>query len=109
VRFGAIGFWDDYVKIAKENEASALPLAASSGLQIALSLALGLLLYFMAYEGMFSTRLVFPFFMAFAPMLGLLFRFSSSWSSPVRRTRSSLTDGLDGLAIGSFLIASRRS
>jgi phospho-N-acetylmuramoyl-pentapeptide-transferase len=103
--FGAIGFWDDYMKVAKKRN---LGLTARSklGLQIVLSLAIGVLLYVMAYEGLFSTQLVFPFVKSFAPMLGRLFPFFVVLVLTGASNAVNLTDGLDGLAVGSFLIAS---
>ena len=70
--FGAIGFGDDYLKIARKRSLG-LTARRKFGLQIALSLAIGALLYFMSYQGTFSTQLVFPFVKSFAPMLGVLF------------------------------------
>ncbi|HZN54329.1 MAG TPA: phospho-N-acetylmuramoyl-pentapeptide-transferase [Candidatus Polarisedimenticolaceae bacterium] len=103
--FGGIGFWDDYLKIAKKHN---LGLTARSklSLQIAVGLAIGFLLYWMSYQGLFSTRLVFPFVKAFAPMLGLMFPLFVVLVLTGSSNAVNLTDGLDGLAIGSFLVAS---
>jgi len=60
----------------------------------------------MSYEGMFSTRLVFPFVKSFAPLLGILFPVLVILVLTGASNAVNLTDGLDGLAIGSFLIAS---
>ena len=60
----------------------------------------------MAYEGMFSTRLVFPFVKSFAPVLGVFFPLFVVLVLTGASNAVNLTDGLDGLAIGSFLIAS---
>jgi phospho-N-acetylmuramoyl-pentapeptide-transferase len=103
--FGAIGFWDDYVKIAKKRNLG-LTAKGKFTLQILLSLAIGALLYVMSYEGLFSTRLVFPFVKAFAPTLGVLFPLFVALVLTGAANAVNLTDGLDGLAIGSFLIAS---
>jgi phospho-N-acetylmuramoyl-pentapeptide-transferase len=103
--FGAIGFWDDYVKVARKRSLG-LTTRGKFALQITLSLAIGLLLYFMSYQGLFSTRLVFPFFKSFAPILGLLFPVFVILVLTGASNAVNLTDGLDGLAIGSFLIAS---
>ena len=103
--FGAIGFWDDYLKIARK-QSLGLSAHRKLVLQIVLSLAIGSLLYVMSYQGTFSTLLVFPFLKTIAPMLGVLFPL---WAVLVLTGASNavnLTDGLDGLAIGSFLIAS---
>jgi phospho-N-acetylmuramoyl-pentapeptide-transferase len=103
--FGAIGFLDDYMKVAKK-QSLGLTARGKLGLQIVLSLAIGTFLYFMAYEGMFSTRLVFPFVKSFAPVLGVLFPLFAVLVLTGASNAVNLTDGLDGLAIGSFLIAS---
>lgn len=105
VAFGAIGFWDDYVKIAKKRSLG-LTTRQKFGLQIILSLAIGTLLYLMSYQGSFSTRLVFPFVKTIAPMLGIFFPLFVALVLVGASNAVNLTDGLDGLAIGSFLIAS---
>jgi phospho-N-acetylmuramoyl-pentapeptide-transferase len=103
--FGAIGFWDDYMKVAKKRNLG-LTARGKFGLQIGLGLAIGLFLYWMSYEGMFSTKLVFPFVKSFSPMLGLFFPLFVVLVLTGSSNAVNLTDGLDGLAIGSFLIAS---
>ena len=102
--FGAIGFSDDYLKIARGRN---LGLTARSKfvLQVLVALALGLLLYGMAARDEFSTTIAFPFFKTFVYDLG--------WSYPLlvvlvltgAANAVNLTDGLDGLAIGSVLVA----
>jgi phospho-N-acetylmuramoyl-pentapeptide-transferase len=101
--FGAIGFADDYLKVARRRN---LGLRARSkfALQALVALGLGLYLYFLAQQGHFDTTLSFPFFKTFNPDLG--------WSYPLlvllvvtgSANAVNLTDGLDGLAIGSLLI-----
>jgi phospho-N-acetylmuramoyl-pentapeptide-transferase len=105
VAFGAIGFWDDYVKVAKKRN---LGLTARNkfGLQIALSLAIGGLLYVMSHEGLFNTRLAFPFVKTFAPQLGIAYPLFVVLVLTGASNAVNLTDGLDGLAVGSTLVAS---
>jgi phospho-N-acetylmuramoyl-pentapeptide-transferase len=103
--FGAIGFWDDYMKVAKKRNLG-LTARRKFSLQIAVGLALGFLLYWMAHEGLFSTRLVFPFFKSFSPMLGAAFPLFVVLVLTGSSNAVNLTDGLDGLAIGSTLVAS---
>ncbi len=103
--FGAIGFWDDYLKIAKKRSLG-LSARGKLGFQVLLSLAIGALLYVMSYQGLFSTRLVFPFVKSFAPLLGVFFPVFVVLVLTGASNAVNLTDGLDGLAIGSFLIAS---
>jgi phospho-N-acetylmuramoyl-pentapeptide-transferase len=104
VAFGAIGFWDDYVKVAKKRNLG-LTARGKFALQIGLSLAIGALLYWMSYQGLFNTRLVFPFVKTFAPQLGLVFPLFVILVLTGAANAVNLTDGLDGLAIGSTLIA----
>ena len=102
--FGAIGFIDDYLKVARKQN---LGLSARSkfGLQIFVSLALGGLLMWMARIGEFSTTLELPFFKALHPDLAWLFPILVVLVLAGSANAVNLTDGLDGLAIGSLLIA----
>ena len=102
--FGAIGFYDDYVKVAKKRNLG-LTARAKFSLQIALGLVIGFLLCWMSYQGLFSTKLVFPFVKTFAPMLGAAFPLFVVLVLTGASNAVNLTDGLDGLAIGSFLVA----
>ena len=105
VLFGAIGFIDDYLKVARRRS---LGLGAWNKLllQAGVALALGVTLYWLASNGQFSTTVAFPFIKTFTPDLG--------WAYPLfvvlvlagASNAVNLTDGLDGLAIGSVLIAS---
>ena len=103
--FGAIGFLDDYRKVAARRNLG-LTARGKFALQIAVGTAIGIYLVGVLGPEGFSTRLTFPFFKAFAPELGW-------WYAPFvvlvltgAANAVNLTDGLDGLAIGSFLIAS---
>jgi len=103
--FGLIGFADDYMKVARKRS---LGLTARQKLaaQIAVAVAIGIATVILAEKEVFSTKLSFPFFKTINPDLGwfyvglvLLVLVGSS-------NAVNLTDGLDGLAIGSVLIAS---
>ena len=104
VAFGAIGFADDYLKVARKQNLG-LTARAKFACQIAVGLVLGVLLMWLATRGQFDTTLTVPFFKSFRPDLG--------WGYPLFVTlvlvgssnAVNLTDGLDGLAIGSSLIA----
>jgi len=104
VLFGAIGFVDDYLKVARKHN-QGLRAGSKLILQVMVSLGIGGYLLWLSSQGDFSTTLAFPFFKTFNPDLG--------WAYPLLvvlvLTGSSnavnLTDGLDGLAIGSLLIA----
>ena len=104
VAFGAIGFYDDYMKVAKKRNLG-LSARGKFGLQILLSLSIGALLFYLAYRGDFNTKLVFPFFKGLEPQLGVLFPLFVVLVLTGASNAVNLTDGLDGLAIGSTLVA----
>ncbi|MFL6426893.1 MAG: phospho-N-acetylmuramoyl-pentapeptide-transferase [Acidobacteriaceae bacterium] len=117
--FAAIGFADDYIKVAHKRN---LGLTARSklGLQFLVSASIGAALVYLETQGNYSTRLVVPFlkrfrpdlvitslqhvphlyYLSFLPFLVftmLVITFSSN--------AVNLTDGLDGLAIGCTIVA----
>ena len=101
--FGAIGFWDDYLKVVKK-QSTGLRAAEKFGLQIAASLAIGIFLYFFsgdpnaAYLSVpFIKRLVIDLGWFYIPFTALVVVGSSN--------AVNLTDGLDGLAAGLVGIA----
>jgi phospho-N-acetylmuramoyl-pentapeptide-transferase len=104
--FGAIGFADDYAKVAQKRS---LGLTARRKLQaqIVVGLLLGLALYLWAQAEptQYSTRLVFPFFKNFTPDLSAFFILFAMAVVVCASNAVNVTDGLDGLAIGSTLIA----
>ena len=104
--FGAIGFWDDYLKV-KRHRSLGLKGRNKILLQFALAAIIGLVLIYVGKTDGFSLNLSFPFFKKWIPYLGW---FYLPWiifilvgaSNPVN-----LADGLDGLAIGlTFISAS---
>ncbi len=119
VAFGAIGFWDDYLKLRRKHN---LGLRARSKLtlQVLVAVLLAAALGVLSERGLYSTRLTFPFFknlhpdflihaflhhgwvypLAFLPFVGLVILVVVGSSNAVN-----LTDGLDGLAIGCVIIA----
>jgi len=97
VGFGAIGAWDDWHKIKYDTGISA---KAKFGLQLLVSFIVSLLLI---YGTTFQTTLIFPFFKHLQPNIGL---FYVPWVMFILVGCSNgvnLTDGLDGLAIGSLM------
>jgi phospho-N-acetylmuramoyl-pentapeptide-transferase len=103
--FGVIGFADDYLKITRKRS---LGLTARQKLvaQWTVALGIGLVLLWLARDGRYSTLLSIPFFKKWTPDLGVFF---VPWAMLVvvgAANAVNLTDGLDGLAIGSSLIAS---
>lgn len=104
ILFGAIGFIDDYTKLARKRS---LGLTAKRKflLQILVAVFLGLFLLWLSSEGAFSTRLSLPFFKTVAPELGWVYVAFVALVLVGSSNAVNLTDGLDGLAIGSTLIA----
>ena len=117
--YAAIGFADDYSKVAHRRNLG-LTARAKMGLQLATGIVIASMLIAMQTYGMYSTKLIVPFFkqyhpdlvvqawehfphawpLAFLPFMvfvTLLITFSSN--------AVNLTDGLDGLAIGCTVIA----
>jgi len=117
--FAAIGFTDDYTKVTHRRNLG-LTSRAKFGLQIATGIVVASMLIAMQTYGMYSTRLIVPFFKQFHPdlVVGALERHPHLW--PVAflpflafvalviagsSNAVNLTDGLDGLAIGCTVIA----
>jgi phospho-N-acetylmuramoyl-pentapeptide-transferase len=75
--------------------------------QFAIGFAVGLSVYFLAQvePKEYSTRVVFPFFKQAVPDLGVLYVVFAVLLLTLSSNAVNLTDGLDGLAIGTTLIA----
>jgi phospho-N-acetylmuramoyl-pentapeptide-transferase len=117
--FAAIGFADDYIKVAHKRNLG-LTGRAKMGLQILVSAGIGVALVYLEMQGNYSTRLVVPFLKRFRPDLVitslqhvphmyylsflpfLLFTILVIVGSS---NAVNLTDGLDGLAIGCTIVA----
>ena len=104
VLFGAIGFLDDWLKVVQRQNLG-LRARGKFGLQVGVALVLGVLLVWLAHDGAFSTTLTVPFFKNFRPDLGWLFPVFVVLVLTGSSNAVNLTDGLDGLAIGSLLVA----
>ena len=104
--FGAIGFADDYIKVVKKRNLG-LTARRKLLLQFAVGLAVGLAVYYLAQgePKEYSTRVVFPFFKQAVPDLGVLYVVFAVLLLTLSSNAVNLTDGLDGLAIGTTLIA----
>jgi len=117
--FAAIGFTDDYTKVTRRRNLG-LTSRAKLGLQIAASIVIASMLIAMQTYGMYSTKLIVPFFKQFHPDLVVqsLERFPHIWFLAFlpfiafvafvivgASNAVNLTDGLDGLAIGCTVIA----
>jgi phospho-N-acetylmuramoyl-pentapeptide-transferase len=119
VAFAAIGFVDDYAKVAKKQNLG-LTSAKKFSLQVLVSFVVGIGLLGLATHAEYSTQLLFPFLKRLHPDLVVhsLLRVPHLWPlaflpfllfvSVVIAGASNavnLTDGLDGLAIGCTVIA----
>ena len=106
VAYGAVGFADDYIKVVKKRN---LGLTARRKLfwQGAIGLAVGIAIYALAQAEPkeYSTRIVFPFFKQVVPDFGILYVVFAVLLLTLSSNAVNLTDGLDGLAIGTTLIA----
>jgi phospho-N-acetylmuramoyl-pentapeptide-transferase len=100
--YGGIGFMDDYLmQIKKRNKG--LSVRNKFLLQTILAIVTGVLIY--SYAG-FSTRLTIPFFKNISPELGKGYILFAALVIIGTSNAVNITDGLDGLAIGPFIIAS---
>lgn len=97
IGFGAIGCWDDWGKIRYRRGISARAKFISQW-GVASAIALGLV-----YLNGTDTTLVFPFFKDFQPNISLLFIPWAMFVMVALSNAVNLTDGLDGLAIGSLI------
>ena len=112
--FAAIGFCDDYIKVAHRRNLG-LTGKAKIGFQIAASVLIAVALIVMQTRGLYSTKLLVPFFKQFRPDLVIerLERYPHLWPLAFlpfiafvvlvivgSSDAVNLTDGLDGLAIG---------
>jgi len=122
IAFAAIGFIDDYAKVAKRRN---LGLTGKKKLilQFSVSFAVGVTLLVLSTHSAYSTQLIIPFLkrfrpdlvfhslqhsgtfwpLAFLPFLAFIALVITGSSNAVN-----LTDGLDGLAIGCTVIAAVR-
>lgn len=95
--FGFLGFWDDWTKIRKDR-------GISSGVKFKVQLLIAtLVVCSLVFFTSFSTELVFPFFKNCTPNIGLFFIPWAIFVIVACSNAVNLTDGLDGLAIGSLL------
>src|SRR5262252_5287053 len=101
--FGAVGFYDDYLKVTKQTHAG-----FSSKLRFGIELLIALAAcYFLVSLGRepFASSLTFPFFKDLVLPLGWFFVGFGAFIIVGAGNAVNLTDGLDGLAIGPVMIA----
>ncbi len=118
VGFAAIGFVDDYSKVARKRNLG-ITFRSKMALQCAMTLLIGCLLVLMSTRGAYSTAVSLPFFKSIQPDLVISSLTGSPWTLPVAyalffvflffvlvgsSNAVNLTDGLDGLAIGLTII-----
>ena len=103
--FGAVGFWDDFLKVTKKN-----PKGVPGKVKIVISIVVGALAtYLIAQASPASLRymLALPFLKDVLLPLGLLGFLAFGTLVMVGASNAvNLTDGLDGLAIGPVIMAS---
>jgi len=119
ISFGAIGFWDDYLKIKRKRNLG-LTAKQKFTLEIMAALLVGVLLLGMNAKGVYSTAMNVPFNKNFNPDLLIHAWLHNPWTYPLAfvffyafvaavlvgcSNAVNLTDGLDGLAIGLMVIA----
>jgi len=118
--FGAIGFIDDYAKVAKKRNLG-LTGRQKFGLQVLCAMVIGFFLLLLHATQAYSTAVNVPFYKQFKPDLLIESWTKSAWTYPLAfipfyifivfvmvgsSNAVNLTDGLDGLAIGLMIIAS---
>ncbi len=101
ISFGAIGYYDDYLKIRTDGDGG-LKARYKFGLQLLITFIASIILM----QTDIGTVLYFPFFKALKVEMGLLFIPFCMLVITGASNAVNLTDGLDGLAIGPVLIAS---
>jgi phospho-N-acetylmuramoyl-pentapeptide-transferase len=102
--FGAIGFADDYLKITRRSHHGLRPLHKIVW-QVMIGALVGAVLMGLRRKGLYTTRLVFPFFKNLTPDLGWFYLPFTVFVLTAESNAVNLTDGLDGLAISVFAIA----
>jgi phospho-N-acetylmuramoyl-pentapeptide-transferase len=118
--FGAIGFADDYAKVARKRNLG-LTAWQKFWAQVGCAMVIGFFLLLLHANQAYSTAINFPFFKQFKPDLLIEPWTKNFWTYPLAfvlfyafivfvmvgsSNSVNLTDGLDGLAIGLMIIAS---
>lgn len=100
IGFGLVGFWDDYTKVVRRQNKGLSAKAKFIGQFVVASIAIAALLYEPAY----STQLAVPFLKSFQPDLGWFYMPLALFVLVGTSNAVNLTDGLDGLAIGPYIV-----
>ncbi len=100
--FGLIGFFDDYLMQVKKRNMGFTAIGKFS-----IQIIFGLIISFLIYKCPdFNTTLTFPFLKDFSPDLGIYYIPFACLVIVGTSNAVNLTDGLDGLAIGPYIVAS---
>ncbi len=102
--FATVGFIDDYLHVIHPRRRG-LSVRSKFMLEIGVGLTVGLVLMWLTHTGHFSTQLAFPFFKELSPFLGWAYVPFAALVLVAASNAVNLTDGLDGLATGSVLVA----
>jgi phospho-N-acetylmuramoyl-pentapeptide-transferase len=102
--YGMIGFADDFLKLSHK-ASHGLSARTKIVLQVIVALGVAFVLVELSSRGSYSTELLFPFFKEIRPNLSWFFVPFAVLVIVGASNAVNLTDGLDGLAIGSVLIA----
>jgi phospho-N-acetylmuramoyl-pentapeptide-transferase len=102
--FGSVGFADDYLKIVRRSHHGLWP-RYKILYQALIAVAVGITLVVLARRGLYTTRLIFPFFKQLIPDPGWAYVLFTVVVLVGASNAVNLTDGLDGLAISTFAIA----
>jgi len=101
---GLLGFLDDYIKLVKRRSRGLMAKYKLLG-QSVLAIVIAIYLYYYPANPGYATRLNVPYLKDFFINLGSLYALFSILLIVGSSNAVNLTDGLDGLAIGSILIA----
>ncbi len=105
VGFAVLGFIDDYLNVVHPRRRGLSVRSKFLG-EALVGLLVGGVLLALSFNGLFDTRLAFPFFKELSPLLGWWYLPFAVLVLVATSNAVNLTDGLDGLATGSMLIAS---
>ncbi len=103
VLLGALGFTDDFIKSIKKRK-DGIPGRMKLFIQIAVASAVTVIIYYFPSSGEYSTDLFIPFFNEAIFDMGALWIIFSILVIIGSSNAVNLTDGLDGLAIGTVAI-----
>ena len=99
--FGAIGYWDDYLKVSKKNTKG---LSGKTRL-LGEFLISGLVVAWLVSQSYISTNVYFPFAKSLFFDLGYFYPVFAAFVIVGTANAVNLTDGLDGLAIVPFMVS----